>query len=82
MILINIKRWIFKGETPTLKERIEVVLAHCRQFSRFFPNGDFRAMRKHLGWYAKGFVGSAKVRRALMKVNNIEEVESIFATII
>lgn len=68
--------WIFKGETPTLKQRIEVILAHCRQFTRFFPKGDFRAMRKHLGWYAKGFVGSAKVRNSLMKVNNIEEVKS------
>ncbi|PIS14128.1 hypothetical protein COT65_00515 [Candidatus Shapirobacteria bacterium CG09_land_8_20_14_0_10_47_13] len=72
--------WIFQGETPTLEQRIEVILAHCRQFNRFFPQGDFRAMRKHLGWYAKGFAGAAKVRKALMGVNNIEEVKSIFSS--
>ena len=72
--------WIFQNKVPTFEERVKVILDHCHQFTRFFPNGDFKAMRKHLVWYAKGFIGSARVRNSLMKVNNIEEVKSILQT--
>ena len=73
--------WIFQDIIPTFEERVKVILDHCRQFTKFFPQGDFKAMRKHLAWYAKGFIGSAKVRNSLMKVNNVEDVKTIFSYI-
>jgi nifR3 family TIM-barrel protein len=73
--------WIFQDKIPTFKEKIKVILDHSYQFTKFFPQGDFKAMRKHLVWYTKGFIGSAQVRNSLMKVNNIEEVESIFSSV-
>ncbi len=73
--------WFFQGIIPTMEERIKVILDHCQKFNEFFPKGDFKAMRKHLVWYAKGFRNSARVRNELMKVNNIDDVKSILFSI-
>jgi len=67
--------WIFQDKIPTQDERIKVMLEHAQKFMEFFPNGDFKAMRKHLAWYTKYFDGSARIRNELMKVNNIEDVK-------
>jgi len=73
--------WIFQDKIPTFEDRVKVILDHCQQFTKFFPQGDFKAMRKHLVWYTKGFIGSAKARNSLMKVNDIEDVETILKRI-
>ena len=73
--------WIFQGKIPTLEERTKVILDHCKKFTEFFPKGDFKAMRKHLAWYAKGFRHSAKVRDQLMKVNNLDDVIKIISLV-
>jgi len=69
--------WIFQGKIPRVEERKEVMLKHCQKFTEFFPRGDFKALRKHLTWYAKGFRHSARVRNQLMHVNNIDDVKKI-----
>ena len=74
--------WIFQDKAATQDERIKVTLEHCQKFIEFFPHGDFKAMRKHLTWYTKGFVGSARVRNSLMKVNNINEVREILSLLL
>ncbi len=69
--------WIFQDKMPELEERVKVMLEHCEKFNEYFPKGDFKAMRKHLVWYAKGFDGANRFRNELMKVNNIEDVKKI-----
>jgi tRNA-dihydrouridine synthase B len=73
--------WIFKGIVPTVKERFRIMLKHCNKFKEFFPESDFKIMRKHLAWYAKGFNGSAEIRNQLMKVNRINDVKKIILSL-
>jgi tRNA-dihydrouridine synthase len=35
--------------------------------------------RKHLGWYVKGLPGSAELRRKLHAIEQLSEIEGIFA---
>lgn len=60
----------------------EVALEHCRLHEEDWPNtlehNSFYIMRKHLGWYVKGFPEAAEVRRELFLSNNTKEVEEIF----
>lgn len=69
--------WIFKGIIPTTEERFQVLLEHCKKFQEFFPESEFKIMRKHLAWYAKGFAGSAEMRNQLMQVKSIDDVKKI-----
>jgi nifR3 family TIM-barrel protein len=69
--------WIFKGVSPEIEERFKVMLEHCKKFQQFFPESDFKIMRKHLAWYAKGFKGSAEMRNRLMQTNNVSDVKKI-----
>jgi nifR3 family TIM-barrel protein len=73
--------WVFQGKTPVVNERLQVMLEHCQKFIEFFPQGNFKAMRKHLIWYAKGFRNSTKVRKELMRVNNLNDVVNIIKNI-
>ena len=34
-------------------------------------------MRKHLGWYIKGFRGASSLRKELMRVETIKQIENI-----
>ena len=40
---------------PDLTERFRVLLDHAREFEKLFGVDRFPRMRKHLGWYCKGF---------------------------
>jgi nifR3 family TIM-barrel protein len=69
--------WIFTKKKPSKEERIKVMLEHCQKFMEFYPEGDFKSLRKHLAWYAKDFTGSAKIRQQLMMVNNLSDLNKI-----
>jgi len=73
--------WIFKGKTfeeVPLAEKIEVLLDHTKRFVKLNPDPKaFVQMRKHFGWYIKGFDGAKETREKLMKTNSILEVELI-----
>jgi tRNA-dihydrouridine synthase B len=43
------------------------------------PRGAAIEFRKHLGWYVKGLPDSADLRRRLHAVDQLSEVEGIFA---
>lgn len=70
--------WFFKAHTPTTKERIKVAVEHCKAFEELMPDLAFFNMRKHLGWYCKGFDGARELRSKLMQTNSSEEVEAVF----
>ncbi len=71
--------WIFKGEKPTLHQKLSVALEHAQYFTTLFPPKAFVRMRKHLLDYTKGYEGARELRQLLMKVQSIEEAEQLFA---
>lgn len=67
---------------PTLEQRIQVASEHAEAFSQAFPEENFLPMRKHMGWYIKGFPFASDYRVRLVLANSSEEVRSIFAEMI
>lgn len=62
------------SESPALEERFRVMLDHARQFEAILDRQCFPRMRKHLGWYCKGFPGAAAMRAAMVRASGSEDV--------
>lgn len=63
--------------TVPLAERFQVMLDHAWQFESIFGQGRFPRMRKHLGWYAKGFPGAAVMRGAMVRTCSSADVQRL-----
>jgi tRNA-dihydrouridine synthase len=78
-------RAMFEGHDvpspPPVEERFAVALRHARMAADYEPDrrGAAVEFRKHLGWYVKGLADSADLRRRLHAVNELGEIEGIFA---
>ena len=57
-------------------ERFAVLLDHARQFESLFGPGQFYRMRKHLGWYCKGFPHAAALRARMFRLSSVCELET------
>src|SRR5258708_23970455 len=74
-----------KTHEPTVGERFSVALEHCRMFeelNRTVFAADplpFLNMRKHLGWYIKGFPNATDMRLKLFQTNSSIDVEKILS---
>ena len=64
-----------------LRERCQVALEHARYFEGLADGVPFQAMRKHLGWYCRGFPGAAALRAQLFTTTTSGDVARMFATI-
>lgn len=89
--------WIFKQyqdfittgsyAEPTVEERFAVAIRHAKIFEDLnhtvFVNDPypFLNMRKHLGWYIKGFPNATEVRQKLYQTNSANEVEKLLRTL-
>lgn len=62
--------------TPSLAERFDILLEHARCFEARHHQGQFRRMRKHLGWYCKGFPRAAALRARMFRVSSVADVEA------
>lgn len=62
-----------------LDERFRVMLDHCRRFEAIAGVERFPRMRKHLGWYCKGFPHAAAMRAAMVRASSTADVERIVA---
>lgn len=74
--------WIFRDPeyTPTTQERIETMLKHTHY--TIADKGERLAMlemRKHFGWYIKGFPNASDLRKQLMQTKTFAEVQAILA---
>lgn len=65
--------WIFKNETPSIKQRLEAAIEHIRAFERLTPTLHFLSLRKHMAWYCKGFDNAVVLRKQLMTANTPQE---------
>jgi tRNA-dihydrouridine synthase len=67
-----------------LPERFRIMLEHARQFEALFGQARFPAMRKHLGWYCRGFRDAATLRglmfRATTSAHTAQILEEFFLT--
>jgi tRNA-dihydrouridine synthase B len=82
--------WLFEGIAdllegralapgPSVDERIALCLRHARELVA--KKGKFsgvRQMRKHYGWYTKGFPEGARLRGSLVTLESLGEVEETF----
>ncbi len=66
-------------ESPALEERFRVMLDHARQYEALLDRQCFPRMRKHLGWYCKGFSSAAAMRAAMVRASSSEDVARIVA---
>jgi nifR3 family TIM-barrel protein len=65
--------------TPSLASKFAILLEHARYFEERFGALQFRRMRKHLGWYCKGFPRAAALRAAMFRVSSSADVEALLA---
>lgn len=63
----------------SLSERFAVLLDHARQFQALVGEEQFYRMRKHLGWYCKGFPHAASLRAQMVRVSSVEELHALLA---
>jgi len=63
--------------TPSLDSRFEMLLDHARRFQAACGQGQFRRMRKHLGWYCKGFPHAASLRANMFRVSSVADLEQV-----
>ena len=62
-----------------LTPRFEILLEHAKQFEAQYGRDQFRRMRKHLGWYCKGFPHAAALRARMFRVSSFADVEAVLA---
>ncbi|MCS6825988.1 MAG: tRNA-dihydrouridine synthase [Caldilinea sp.] len=61
-----------------LRIALEHAWLHEETISKGHPPR-FMPMRKHLGWYARGFPGASYLRRSLVQTSSASEVEALLA---
>lgn len=62
-----------------VEQRFTVMLDHARQYEAICGPGQFHRMRKHLGWYCKGFANAAALRARMFGASSVGDVERIVA---
>jgi len=70
------------GSNPgevSLNERFAVLVDHAQQFQTLVGEKQFYRMRKHLGWYCKGFPHAASLRAQMVRVSSVEELHGLLA---
>ncbi|HET6673793.1 MAG TPA: tRNA-dihydrouridine synthase [Nitrospiraceae bacterium] len=70
---------VAQADEPDVRERFAVMLDHARQFEKIGGPDQFRRMRKHLGWYCKGFPHAAAMRARMFRVCGVHDVEEAVA---
>ena len=65
---------------PNLGEVVEVMREHARLLQEWLgEQAAMRAFRKHSSWYTKCFPGGAPLRKRLMEVRQLAELEQVLA---
>ncbi|MBM4138123.1 MAG: tRNA-dihydrouridine synthase [Nitrospira sp.] len=68
---------VCSGVAISLDQRFAVLLDHARQFEALCGQRQFHRMRKHLGWYCKGFPHAAALRTRMFRVSSVSEIETL-----
>lgn len=77
-ILGQIAHYLETGEKlpePTLEEQLKIILNHYDlALEHYGKDKATKMMRKHLGWYTKGFKGGNEFRKDINKMDDSDEV--------
>ena len=65
----------------SVRERCQVAVEHAGYFEGLNDGVPFQAMRKHLGWYCRGFPGAADMRAQLFTTTTSGDVARVFAAL-
>jgi len=79
----QIKEYFATGKysLPSLEEIKSVAIRHCELIEKYKGEKNIVEMRKHLGWYFKGFPDAKKLRGELYTVESLAEIKDILAKI-
>lgn len=66
-----------QGEDLPARDRFALMLEHARRFESIFGTSRFPRMRKHLGWYCKGFPHAAAMRAKMVRTSSSQDVDRI-----
>ncbi|KKR02773.1 MAG: tRNA-dihydrouridine synthase [Microgenomates group bacterium GW2011_GWB1_40_9] len=66
--------WIFQNSTPSVKIRIQTAMRHIQLFDELTPIANPLSLRKHLGWYIKGFSDASSIRNTIMKLATTKDM--------
>lgn len=70
--------WLFAGKTPSLQEKLMVMVEHTKLYEELLGGKkSFAVMKKHYKAYVNGFDGAKELRMELMDAKNAGEVERI-----
>jgi len=70
--------WLFTGKTPTLKEKLKVMIEHTKLYEKELgKHKNFSIMKKHYKAYVNGFQGAKELRMELMEAKSAKEVKNI-----
>jgi len=59
-------------------DRAEAILQHLELYGRWYGEAvAAREMKKHLGWYARGFAGAADIRREANKAGSTADIHEL-----
>ena len=80
-IFKHVIKFLETGENPgkvSIGERIEMARRHVRlMVDEYGESRGTIKMRRHLGWYVKGFRGATDLRRELFQVNSISDIDRV-----
>ena len=82
-IFKEIKEFLEKGEYKKLglSEIKKAALKHAKMSSKSKGKHGIMEMRKYLLWYFRGFEGAKEVRKDLVKVESVEDIEKVLGKI-
>ncbi len=66
-----------KSHTYTFEEITRIALRHAEIVYRQRGDVGMMEMRKHLGWYFRGFPGVSELRKKLVQIESIDELKNI-----
>lgn len=63
---------------PTLKQRLEVLLEHTREYEKVFADTKpFDIMKRHFKAYVAGFDGASELRGKMFECKSVEDLEKV-----
>jgi len=70
--------WLFSEHTPSIKERLEVLVEHTKLFEKLLGDyKNFAIMKKHFKAYVNGFDGAGDLRSRLMNTDDANGVSKL-----
>lgn len=69
--------WIFQNYEANTVDKLNICLEHTKVYKKIKGSIHFHELKKHLGWYCRGFEEAKDLRTKLMETQNLKEVEKI-----